>query len=34
MAMPDELDRSRVMDANDRVRTIRRVGSLAVGSRS
>jgi diguanylate cyclase (GGDEF)-like protein len=28
---PTELDRSRVMDANDRVRTIRRVGSLAVG---
>jgi diguanylate cyclase (GGDEF)-like protein len=28
---PTELDRSRVMDANDRVRTIRRIGSLAVG---
>jgi len=28
---PTELDRSRVVDANDRVRTIRRVGSLAVG---
>jgi diguanylate cyclase (GGDEF)-like protein len=28
---PTELDRSRVMDANERVRTIRRVGSLAVG---
>lgn len=29
---PTELDRSRVVDANDRVRTIRRVGSAAVGS--
>jgi diguanylate cyclase (GGDEF)-like protein len=28
---PTELDRSRVIDANDRVRTIRRVGSGAVG---
>jgi len=28
---PTELDRSRVVDANDRVRTIRRVGSGAVG---
>ncbi len=28
---PTELDRSRVIDANDRVRTIRRVGSSAVG---
>src|SRR5271168_3797223 len=28
---PTELDRSRVMDANDRVRSIRRVGSAAVG---
>jgi diguanylate cyclase (GGDEF)-like protein len=28
---PTELDRSRVVDANERVRTIRRVGSLAVG---
>jgi diguanylate cyclase (GGDEF)-like protein len=28
---PTELDRSRVIDANERVRTIRRVGSLAVG---
>jgi len=29
---PTELDRSRVVDANDRVRTIRRVGSGAVGA--
>ena len=29
---PTELDRSRVVDANDRVRTIRRVGSRAVGA--
>jgi diguanylate cyclase (GGDEF)-like protein len=29
---PTELDRRRVVDANDRVRTIRRVGSMAVGS--
>jgi diguanylate cyclase (GGDEF)-like protein len=28
---PTELDRNRVVDANDRVRTIRRVGSTAVG---
>ncbi len=28
---PTELDRSRVIDSNDRVRTIRRVGSIAVG---
>jgi diguanylate cyclase (GGDEF)-like protein len=28
---PTELDRSRVVDASERVRTIRRVGSLAVG---
>ena len=28
---PTELDRSRVVDANDRVRTIRRVGSMAIG---
>jgi diguanylate cyclase (GGDEF)-like protein len=28
---PTELDRSRVVDANERVRTIRRIGSLAVG---
>jgi diguanylate cyclase (GGDEF)-like protein len=29
---PTELDRNRVVDANDRVRTIRRVGSGAVGA--
>jgi diguanylate cyclase (GGDEF)-like protein len=29
---PTELDRSRVVDANDRVRTIRRIGSSAVGA--
>jgi diguanylate cyclase (GGDEF)-like protein len=29
---PTELDRSRVVDANDRVRTIRRIGSGAVGA--
>lgn len=29
---PTELDRTRVVDANDRVRTIRRVGSGAVGA--
>ena len=29
---PTELDRSRVVDANERVRTIRRVGSAAVGA--
>jgi len=29
---PTELDRSRVIDANDRVRTIRMVGSAAVGA--
>ena len=29
---PTELDRSRVVDANDRVRTIRMVGSGAVGA--
>jgi diguanylate cyclase (GGDEF)-like protein len=29
---PTELDRARVVDANDRVRTIRRVGSAAVGA--
>lgn len=29
---PTELDRSRVIDANDRVRTIRRIGSGAVGA--
>ncbi|HEY3866570.1 MAG TPA: diguanylate cyclase [Solirubrobacteraceae bacterium] len=29
---PTELDRGRVVDANDRVRTIRRVGSIAVGA--
>jgi diguanylate cyclase (GGDEF)-like protein len=29
---PTELDRNRVVDANDRVRTIRMVGSIAVGA--
>jgi diguanylate cyclase (GGDEF)-like protein len=29
---PTELDRSRVVDANDRVRTIRMIGSIAVGA--
>ncbi|HST54637.1 MAG TPA: diguanylate cyclase [Solirubrobacteraceae bacterium] len=29
---PTELDRTRVVDANDRVRMIRRIGSLAVGA--
>jgi len=29
---PTELDRNRVVDANDRVRTIRRIGSGAVGA--
>lgn len=29
---PTELDRMRVVDANDRVRTIRRVGAIAVGA--